>query len=115
MGTIGDYQYGLVMKEQYAKALAKRAKAGDKNAQYELGNFYYNGTGSTQNYQRAAEWFAKAAKKGHEDAKRRIRKALELAGSEYIAGDMLKNMAPEDRAYAEGLQKLKVKEIEGDA
>ncbi|MCL2796673.1 MAG: hypothetical protein FWD58_01270 [Firmicutes bacterium] len=115
MNRFGDYEYSLAMKEHHAKELAKRAKAGDTAAQYELANFYYNGSGSTQNYKKAAEWFKKAAKKGNEDAKRRMKKALELSGTEYITGNTLNNMTPEERKYAEGLQMRKVFEIEGEA
>ena len=114
MGIYGDYQYSLMMKEESAKKLAKRAKAGDSQAQYELGNFYCNATGSTQNYTRALFWYQKAAKQKHEGAKSRITNAQRLVGTEYITGNALRNMTEQDRRYAEHLQALKVIEIEGE-
>ena len=114
MNRFGDFEYGLVMKEESAKGLARRAKAGDAQAQFELGNFYHNGVGSTQNYTRALYWYQKASAQKHEGAQRMLTQAQRLIGTEYITGNTLKKMTEDERRYAEGLQKRKIIEIEGD-
>lgn len=45
------------------------AQQGDADAQYNLGDCYYNGTGVTQDYEEAKKWFEKAAAQGNEAAK----------------------------------------------
>ena len=43
----------------------KQAEEGDASAQYELGSFYYDGSGVIKNYETAVEWFLKAADQGY--------------------------------------------------
>jgi TPR repeat protein len=47
--------------------LERRAEAGDAEAQYALGEVYYDGTlpGIPKNYQVAVQWFSRAAASGH--------------------------------------------------
>ncbi|MGQ9661139.1 MAG: tetratricopeptide repeat protein [Kiritimatiellia bacterium] len=47
------------------RELRLRAEAGDADAQYELGCFYYEGEGVEQDYQEAFKWYMKAAEQGH--------------------------------------------------
>ena len=42
----------------------KKAKAGDHDAQYNLGIMYAEGQGVPQDYKKAAEWFTRAADQG---------------------------------------------------
>ena len=58
-------------KEDYQKAyklLKKAADAGNTDAQYQLGNCYYEGTGVEQNAETAVELYEKAADAGNVDA-----------------------------------------------
>ncbi len=46
--------------------LKEQAKAGIVDAQYELANLYYTGSeGAEQSFEKAVQWYEKAAKKGH--------------------------------------------------
>ncbi|PMC37317.1 hypothetical protein CJ195_11175 [Bacillus sp. UMB0899] len=50
------------------KRFEKRAKSGDRTAQYSLGLLYYFGDGVIQDYKNAFYWFECAAQKGHMEA-----------------------------------------------
>ncbi|KAF9901462.1 hypothetical protein EC991_006080 [Linnemannia zychae] len=50
----------------------KKAKRGDKNAQYALGDMYYHAEGVKRDYQSAMEWYIKAANQGHVEAQNDI-------------------------------------------
>jgi len=50
--------------------IAAAAERGDPKAQFTLGWYYYIGHGVTQDKSIAAEWYEKAARKGHPEAKR---------------------------------------------
>ena len=52
----------------YSKELLKRAKSGDAEAQFQVGNSYYTGTGTKIDTEEAAEWYLEAKTKGHEGA-----------------------------------------------
>ena len=63
-------------RREYLKNLRKEAQQGDAEAQFYLGNMYYNGEGVpfvdgsggegvTQDYAEAAKWYRKAAEQGH--------------------------------------------------
>ena len=45
--------------------IKRMAELGDTVAQLNLGNSYYTGNGTPQNYSQAAEWYLIAAKKGN--------------------------------------------------
>ncbi|KAF9901474.1 hypothetical protein EC991_006092, partial [Linnemannia zychae] len=49
-----------------------KAKLGDKDAQYTLGDIYYYGKGAQQDYQSAMEWYIKAANQGHAEGQNSI-------------------------------------------
>ena len=51
--------------EATAKVVRKSAEEGDASAQFRLGQLYDEGTGVSQDYGQAKEWFEKAAKQGH--------------------------------------------------
>ncbi|MEK7821404.1 MAG: tetratricopeptide repeat protein [Pseudomonadota bacterium] len=66
-GAWQAYQSG-----QYAAAareIKALAEAGDAAAQFYLGTFHSDGLAMKRDYRRAAEWYAAAAAKGHDDAK----------------------------------------------
>ncbi len=50
------------------KMLLPMAESGDKNAQYELSNLYFNGQGVPRDYSRSADWAEKSANSGHPGA-----------------------------------------------
>ncbi|MCG7535494.1 tetratricopeptide repeat protein [Pseudoalteromonas sp. OOF1S-7] len=50
------------------QALTEKAQSGDAEAQYELGDAYYFGDDTEQNYEQAAYWFKQAAKQDHAEA-----------------------------------------------
>ena len=53
----------------YSKTLEKRAKGGDAEAQFQVGNFYHKGGSVDRNIETAAQWYMKAKDQGHEGAK----------------------------------------------
>jgi len=63
-----DGSDGLGVDENLEKALElfqKAAEQGYAPAQYNIGNFYYNGAVVGQNYIKAFEWYLRAAKQGN--------------------------------------------------
>ena len=48
--------------------LLKEAEQGNEKAQYLLGQMYEKGTGIKPNYQKAVEWYTKAAEQGEIEA-----------------------------------------------
>lgn len=57
----GTYQWYLL-----------EAKKGNVDAQYKLGNCYYNGDGVVKNYIESVKWYYKAAEKGNVDAQYKL-------------------------------------------
>lgn len=62
-----DYIWAM----QFGKKIAK-AKTGDAQAQYEVGNMYLRGRGVERNGKAAYEWFSKAADQGHVRAQYKV-------------------------------------------
>ena len=60
-------KYGYTIDELFQWAID-----GDKDAQYELGNFCYKGIGVSQNYIRAVEWYLESAEQRHKDAQYKL-------------------------------------------
>ena len=56
------------MKQEEFEALKKDAEKGDAQSQNDLAVCYELGEGVEQSFEKAAEWYKKAAKQGHEDA-----------------------------------------------
>ena len=54
--------------EQARRWLERAANAGDRDAQFNLGNLYRNGRGGPVDYGRALGWFVRAANAGDESA-----------------------------------------------
>ena len=52
----------------YSTELVKNAKNGNREAQLNLGNCYYEGYGVEQNYSEAVRWYRKAAEQGEASA-----------------------------------------------
>ncbi|HEY5715449.1 MAG TPA: tetratricopeptide repeat protein [Psychromonas sp.] len=46
----------------------QKAEQGEVDAQYQLGEMYYSGTGVAQDYKAAAKWYQKAAQQGNTKA-----------------------------------------------
>lgn len=53
---------------QNVKDLEKKAKDGDAGAMIELGDCYFNGTGTGKDAKKAKDWYEKAAKAGNNEA-----------------------------------------------
>ena len=56
----------------YSKELEKVAKAGDAQAQYEVGMDYFAGTEIAKNTETAAKWFSLAQAQGHKEAREKF-------------------------------------------
>lgn len=67
LGGAGFLFYWFRMGEP-AKGYYEAAKQGDAEAQYQLGECYYNGNGVRKDFFAAADWYRKAAEQGHADA-----------------------------------------------
>ena len=52
--------------------IEEKAKQGDSESQYNMGVFYMNGEGITQDYKKAIEWFSKAAESNDSEAQYNI-------------------------------------------
>jgi TPR repeat protein len=62
--ALHQFQDTLVQKDY------ERAQAGNRQAQFDMGERFYQGLGVTQDYNQAAVWFQEAAQRGHGDAQR---------------------------------------------
>lgn len=58
--------------EESFDALLKKAKGGDNDAQYKLGNKYFKGIDVHKDYETAVYWYRQAAEQGHITAIRRL-------------------------------------------
>ena len=54
--------------EKTVKTTHLLAEQGEADAQYNLGDCYYNGNGVEQSYSKAAKWYRLAAEQGHAKA-----------------------------------------------
>lgn len=52
----------------YIRGTIEKAENGNANAQYDLGDRFYDGLGVAQDYSEAAFWFGRAAENGHAQA-----------------------------------------------
>ena len=50
----------------------ERAEKGDREAQHNLGDYYYNGLGVAKDSVEAVKWYRKAADQGHEQSRRQL-------------------------------------------
>ncbi len=69
----GEFEDGLsaYARGDYQKAFEKfelAAKQGDANAEYSLGAMFANGKAGSINYEKSAQYYKKAAVKGHNEA-----------------------------------------------
>ena len=60
------------MKETELEELIKNAQSGDSEAQYKLGECYFNGDGIEQDYKKAVEWYEKSAIQGYAKAQNNL-------------------------------------------
>lgn len=72
----GDYKTAF-------RYFSSAANAGNYNAQYDLGNLYWNGAGTEKNHSKAIEWYLKSANQGHYYAQNKL-------GDLYYSGDGVK-------------------------
>ena len=56
------------IQQKHTQESFEKALGGDLNAAYDLGERHYDGRGLPQDYQQAAQWFARAANLGHPKA-----------------------------------------------
>ena len=64
LGAAGFLFYWFRMGEP-AKGYYEAAMQGDAEAQYQLGNCYYNGDGVRKDFSAAADWYREAAEQGY--------------------------------------------------
>ena len=88
------------------QSLIRNAEQGDADAQYYLGNCYYNGEGVERDYRKAVYWYTKAAEQGNADAQCNL-------GTCYFWGngvvkDLKKAVYWFNKAAAQGVQIPKV-------
>lgn len=96
--------YSLFIKKKYDDAIVlldQAARLDHREAQYTLGMCYKNGLGTCEDKDIAIQWFQKAAKQGHKEAKKMVktmkleRFAERSKNSGYNAGNMY--MQPNNR------------------
>lgn len=58
----------LTQDNEEVKKYRQAAEQGNANAQYSLGNCYYNGQGVPKDYEEAVKWYRKAAEQGYDVA-----------------------------------------------
>jgi hypothetical protein len=66
-----------VLQAQTADDYQVDAEKGVAEAQYKLGNCYFNGEGVTKDYEKAVYWWTKAAEQKYAEAQYNIAKALD--------------------------------------
>ncbi len=71
--------------------LARKAEAGDADAQYELGQLYWRGEKTQRNTKAALEWFRRAAKGGKPDHLKTL--GLILCDADFEFGDFKEGFA----------------------
>ena len=85
--ALGVYYRDYAFDERKAVSwFLKAAEQGDAEAQRNLGNCYYSGTGVSQNYEEAVKWYRKAAEQG--DAEARV-----ILGVRYELGEGVRQNA----------------------
>ena len=65
-----DYRQRGTQSSEVLMGVARRAEAGDAEAQYKLGMSYLRGDGVEKDLVEAARWFQRAAEGGYEPARR---------------------------------------------
>jgi len=81
-----------------AKLLATAAEQGDSFAQFYLGDFYYNGCGVPQDFDKALALWTESAKNGNVEAQERLKECAALGDK---ARNSLKIPAPKMRSESE--------------
>jgi len=69
-------QRARALKKDHEKAVKwyrKAAEQGESDAQYSLGNCYYNGEGVKKDMEKAKKWHLKAARQGHKESKKSLK------------------------------------------
>lgn len=105
----GDYRRVMGIETPFAER-------GDPEAQYVMGELFYNGKGVTQNYDRAAEWFSKAAEQSHVGAEF-VLEPMHYNGQGFkkntvVAAEWFKRAA--DQGLADGQYLLALMYFKGD-
>jgi TPR repeat protein len=66
--TTGRYQMSKKTEKISFNDCLLKAQQGDRNEQFRLSLFYFNGNGVTRNYEEGLKWCHAAAAQGHLDA-----------------------------------------------
>ena len=72
--NLGNKEAEQLLFSFYSKELEKYAKAGNADAQFHVGECYFNGNGVSKNLKKAAKWYDLAVAQKHEDAKKALGK-----------------------------------------
>ncbi|NLD15855.1 MAG: sel1 repeat family protein [Gammaproteobacteria bacterium] len=69
--TCQPLQYGPLLAAELELCI-QQAELGHANAQYQLGNYFYDGILTERDYGKALHWFEQASLQGHADAQLRL-------------------------------------------
>lgn len=69
--TCQPLQYGPLLAAEL-ELCVRQAELGHANAQYQLGDYFYQGILTERNYSKALHWFEQASLQGHADAQLRL-------------------------------------------
>jgi TPR repeat protein len=108
--NIAVYYLGQIEKEEgnlieSFTLFTRAAENGDADAQYELGDCYYYGSGTDIDYAKAVKWYTKAAKSGDADAQYQLgvcyENGLGVDKDEYVAFKWYEQAANSDHIDAQ--------------
>ncbi len=91
------------------KSVEAAAEQGDADAQFNLGNMYYNGEGTEVNYEKALYWYEKAAEQGDVNAQFETADMYYCSYGEGMSWDKEKALYWYEKAAAQGHIKAQLK------
>ncbi len=97
-----------------AEIYLELAEAGDKEAQYTLGNLYRAGRGVDQDHEKAFQWFLKAADQGHAKAQYITGTMFEHGWGVTASRDKAKDWYSKAAAEGHGLAEQKLHQIDSN-
>ena len=98
---------GCGQESAYFKATKIKAKQGDADAQYKLGEMYDYGRGVPEDFAEAGKWYRKAAEQGHAEAQYKIGKYFFTSTLDWSQADVervkwFRKAAEQGHARAQG-------------
>ena len=94
-----------------------KAKGGDPDARFCLGLKYYQGSGCTRDFSKAACWYRKAAEQGHAEAQEKLAEMIDLgqglSRNPEEAAEWYRKAAEQDRVKAQARLAIMLDQGEG--